>query len=152
MTLAAPPPAKFRLERVDYGRETEMYREEVYADYGGATLHPRSVKIAAIWFDGDTWQLIKYLEFEDDGDGGLRPTGFSDDIGLNPDPEAWAKLRSFTNEVNEQRHARLPAVQEAYDARLKFERKQYMESTKEDALLLGTALARLHWRGISADM
>lgn len=156
MTVAAPHTTTFRLERYhsDGDEESGRYCQMVVVDYGDATLHPRTVHIADIFFNGAEWLLLKYPEFEADNDGNLKPDHdyVAQVAWLNVNPERFAQLRELTNE-----HAKLhPDVEEpiraASHAQLKFERKRYFEDTLEDALLLGTALARVYWRSVSADM
>jgi hypothetical protein len=157
VSVAAPHTTTFRLERYrsDGDEESGRYCQMVIVDYEGATLHPRSIHIADIFFNGAEWLLLKYPRFEEpDRDGHIKPDhDYTAEVAwLNVDPERHARLRGLTNS-----HAQLhPDVEEpiraASEAQLKFERKRYRDDTLEDALLLGTALARVYWRAVSADM
>lgn len=158
MTTLAAPSATFRLERYvsDGDEESGRHCEMVIVDYEGATLHPRSVHIADIFFNGFEWLLLKYTEFETDDDGNVKPNlidgPIPDGVHLNVNPERYVDLRALTNATNQDRHQREQAIQASLDAQLKFERTRYRDDTLEDALLLGTALARVYWRAVSADM
>lgn len=157
MSVAAPHTTTFRLERYhsDGDEESGRYCQMVIVDYEGATLHPRSIHIADIFFNGAEWLLLKYPEFEEaDRDGNVKPDhDYTAEVAwLNVDPERFAEVREYTNVLAENRHKLDEAAIAALEAHLKFARKHYRDETMEDALLLGTALARVYWRSVSADM
>lgn len=140
MTVAAPPRVRF---------ETRVHDDDTFTVWAIDREPERVVAqhawhIADVFFNGGEWLLIKY-----DKDGEIvHPV----ERWIDVDHQEWAHLRDITNENAKDRHNRPDAVNAALDAELAIRRLKFRDDTREDARMMGLALARIWWRSMSETL